>query len=113
MGERPGNYDSGLYLLVGEPQNNQKIVERKYTTKDGLPAHWITDAYSNAAADTDTNSDPGHAGTRTVVSIVCPSTAAPGIALKLPWQESVFWIEENEAQGAISATIELASDVCR
>ncbi len=34
---------SGLVLLKDEPQKNQLIVERYYTTKDGLPADWITD----------------------------------------------------------------------
>ncbi len=34
---------SGLVLLKDEPQKNQLIVERYFTTKDGLPADWITD----------------------------------------------------------------------
>ncbi|MEP6900448.1 MAG: two-component regulator propeller domain-containing protein [Actinomycetota bacterium] len=35
--------DSGLCLLTREPNKNQKIVERFFTLKDGLPSSWITD----------------------------------------------------------------------
>lgn len=47
VGLRPRRY-SGLCLLVAEPRKNQSIVERHYTTKDGLPAGWITDLYEDA-----------------------------------------------------------------
>ena len=40
VGFRAG-YAGGLYLLVAEPNKNQNIVERHYTTKDGLPSDWI------------------------------------------------------------------------
>ena len=46
VGLRP-HLASGLCLLVAEPQKNQKIVQRHYTTKDGLPADWITDLYED------------------------------------------------------------------
>ncbi len=45
VGLRPVSVTSGLLLLVAEPRKNQNIVERFYTTKDGLPADWITDLY--------------------------------------------------------------------
>ena len=35
----------GLCLLVAEPEKDQKIVERIFTTKDGLPADWIMALY--------------------------------------------------------------------
>lgn len=35
----------GLCLLVADPQKNQSIVERHYTTKDGLPDDWVTDLF--------------------------------------------------------------------
>jgi ligand-binding sensor domain-containing protein/two-component sensor histidine kinase len=38
---------SGLLLLVTEPHENQNIVERFYTMKDGLPSGWITDFYED------------------------------------------------------------------
>ena len=47
VGLRPNNF-SGLCLLVAEPGKNRKIVERHYTTKDGLPTDWITDLYEDA-----------------------------------------------------------------
>ncbi|MBA3769146.1 MAG: hypothetical protein H0X08_01350 [Blastocatellia bacterium] len=40
VGMRAGLGD-GLCLLVAEPERNQKIVERIFTTADGLPAQWI------------------------------------------------------------------------
>ncbi len=40
-------YGAGLCLLVGEPNKNQNIVERIFTTKDGLPSVWITDLYED------------------------------------------------------------------
>jgi ligand-binding sensor domain-containing protein len=46
VGLRP-HYANGLCLLVAEPQNNQKIVERVFTMKDGLPSGWITDLYED------------------------------------------------------------------
>jgi ligand-binding sensor domain-containing protein len=36
---------AGLVLLVSEPRKQQNIVDRYYTTKDGLPADWITDLF--------------------------------------------------------------------
>ncbi len=47
VGLRPGSFGSGLCLLIAEPHKNQNIVERSYTTKDGLPANWITDLYED------------------------------------------------------------------
>lgn len=44
VGLRPRLF-SGLCLLVAEPRKNRSIVERHYTTKDGLPADWITDLF--------------------------------------------------------------------
>ena len=41
VGFRPHN-TAGLCLLTAEINKNQNIVERYYTTKDGLPANWIT-----------------------------------------------------------------------
>ncbi|MCY7346193.1 MAG: histidine kinase [Pyrinomonadaceae bacterium] len=41
VGMRAG-LGAGLSLLVNSPEKNQKIVERIFTTKDGLPADWIT-----------------------------------------------------------------------
>ncbi len=46
VGLRP-RFASGLCLLVAEPRKNQKIVERIYTTEDGLPSKWITDLYED------------------------------------------------------------------
>ncbi len=46
VGSSP-RYASGLILLVAEPRKNQKIVERFFTTKDGLPSDWITDLYED------------------------------------------------------------------
>src|SRR5207302_154015 len=45
-GMRPGIGD-GLFRLVADPQKNQNIVERAFTTKDGLPSSWITDLYGD------------------------------------------------------------------
>ncbi len=44
VGLRP-NILSGLVLLVAEPGKHQNIVERHYTTKEGLPTDWITDLF--------------------------------------------------------------------
>lgn len=41
------NLPSGLCLLVAEPEKNQKIVERFYSVKDGLPANWISSLYQS------------------------------------------------------------------
>ena len=38
----------GLCLLVAEPNPNQKIVERHYTAKDGLPSNWIPALYQTS-----------------------------------------------------------------
>jgi len=43
VGARPGSDATGLSLLVAMPEKNQKIVERHYSTRDGLPTGWITD----------------------------------------------------------------------
>jgi ligand-binding sensor domain-containing protein/two-component sensor histidine kinase len=47
VGLRPGFLGAGLFLLVAEPQKDQKIVKRYYTSKDGLPSDWITDLYED------------------------------------------------------------------
>ncbi|MEO8073156.1 MAG: two-component regulator propeller domain-containing protein [Acidobacteriota bacterium] len=47
VGLRP-NLASGLLLLVPEPEKNKNIVERHFTTKNGLPADWITDLFETA-----------------------------------------------------------------
>lgn len=47
VGLRP-NFTSGLGLLIENPQKNQNIVERFYTTNDGLPSVWITDLLTTA-----------------------------------------------------------------
>lgn len=47
IGLRP-NVSSGLCLLIENPQKNQNIVERFYTSKDGLPSIWITDLLTTA-----------------------------------------------------------------
>lgn len=47
IGLRP-NFASGLCLLVENPQKNRNIVERFYTTNDGLPSVWITDLLTTA-----------------------------------------------------------------
>ena len=47
VGLRPRTV-AGLILLAAEPQKNQSIVERYYTTKDGLPANWITDLFETS-----------------------------------------------------------------
>ncbi len=41
------NTGSGLCLLVADPQENTNIVERIFTTFDGLPSSWITDLYED------------------------------------------------------------------
>jgi ligand-binding sensor domain-containing protein/signal transduction histidine kinase len=46
VGLRP-RYFSGLLRLVAEPHKNQSIVERTYTTADGLPSVWITGLYED------------------------------------------------------------------
>jgi signal transduction histidine kinase/sugar lactone lactonase YvrE len=38
---------SGLCLLVADPHEDENIVERLYTDKDGLPASWITDLFED------------------------------------------------------------------
>jgi ligand-binding sensor domain-containing protein/signal transduction histidine kinase len=40
VGMRAG-MDAGLCLLAAEPKKDQKIVERVFSTKDGLPNDWI------------------------------------------------------------------------
>ena len=45
VGLRPSVLTGGLVSLVAEPDKNRSIVERYYTTKDGLPADWITDLF--------------------------------------------------------------------
>lgn len=57
--------------------------------------------------------NPGHAGTGTVVAVSCPTTTGMSAARRSPWQESVFWIETNEVQAAISPIIEQAFSVSR
>ncbi len=47
VGLRRISVTAGLILLVAEPHKNQKIVERYYTTKDGLPTDWITDLFED------------------------------------------------------------------
>ncbi|MBA4182681.1 MAG: hypothetical protein H0X49_01535 [Acidobacteria bacterium] len=48
-GMRAGaNFYTGLCLLVAEPQENQNIVERTFTPKDGLPANWIPALYQSS-----------------------------------------------------------------
>lgn len=42
------NYSGGLCLLVAEPNVNQKIVERNYTTNDGLPTNWVSALYQTS-----------------------------------------------------------------
>lgn len=42
------HYAAGLVLLVPEPLKSQNIVERHYTTKDGLPADWVLDLYESS-----------------------------------------------------------------
>ena len=37
--------DAGLYRLIDNPQKNQNIVERVFTSKDGLPSPWIMDLH--------------------------------------------------------------------
>ncbi len=44
VGMRSG-LGAGLCLLVREPTKNQKVVERHYDVKDGLPAEWISSLY--------------------------------------------------------------------
>ena len=46
VGLRP-HFLSGLLLLIDEPHENQNIVEHYYTTKDGLPADWITSLFES------------------------------------------------------------------
>ena len=46
VGLRP-RHSSGLCLLVAEPKKNQKIVERVFTSINGLPSDWITDLYED------------------------------------------------------------------
>ncbi len=41
------HYAFGLLLLVAEPHKDQNIVERFYTTEDGLPSGWIMDLYED------------------------------------------------------------------
>jgi hypothetical protein len=49
------------------------------------------------------DSNPGHAGTGTVVSISCqPATTA---SLLTTWQNNVLWIGPNEVQEAISTKL--------
>ncbi len=48
VGSRPGTSAAGLSLLLTIPEKNQNIVERHYTTKDGLPATWITDLFETS-----------------------------------------------------------------
>ncbi len=48
IGLRPAYFASGLVLLTAEPNKNQNIVERHYTTKDGLPADWIRDLFETS-----------------------------------------------------------------
>lgn len=42
------HYAAGLVQLVPEPHKSQNIVERHYTTKDGLPADWVLDLYESS-----------------------------------------------------------------
>ncbi|HEY0461803.1 MAG TPA: two-component regulator propeller domain-containing protein [Pyrinomonadaceae bacterium] len=41
------HYGGGLCLLAGEPQKNQKVVERCFSTAEGLPSPWVTDLYED------------------------------------------------------------------
>ncbi|MCY7345815.1 MAG: histidine kinase [Pyrinomonadaceae bacterium] len=50
VGLRP-HFASGLLLLAAEPNAGQNIVERHYTTKDGLPANWITSLFETGDGD--------------------------------------------------------------
>jgi signal transduction histidine kinase/ligand-binding sensor domain-containing protein len=43
IGMRAGT--AGLCLLVAEPERDQKVVERVFTGKDGLPASWVPALY--------------------------------------------------------------------
>lgn len=45
IGLRPNGVFGGLVLLVAEPNKNQNIVERFYTSKDGLPNDWVMDLF--------------------------------------------------------------------
>jgi ligand-binding sensor domain-containing protein/signal transduction histidine kinase len=47
VGMRPGIFNAGLCLLVAEPQDGQNIVERVFTTEDGLPSTWISALYQS------------------------------------------------------------------
>ncbi|MDQ6787423.1 MAG: histidine kinase [Acidobacteriota bacterium] len=47
IGLRPRNA-AGLCLLVADPHENSNVVERHYTTKEGLPADWITDLFESS-----------------------------------------------------------------
>jgi ligand-binding sensor domain-containing protein len=42
------HYVAGLLMLVPEPAKDQNIVERYYTTKDGLPADWILNLFETS-----------------------------------------------------------------
>lgn len=42
------HYSAGLLLLVPEPLKGRNIVERHYTTKDGLPADWVLDLFESS-----------------------------------------------------------------
>jgi ligand-binding sensor domain-containing protein len=40
------HFESGLCLLVAEPKKDQRIVERVYREKDGLPSGWISSLFA-------------------------------------------------------------------
>jgi ligand-binding sensor domain-containing protein/two-component sensor histidine kinase len=47
VGMRAGK-GNGLALLATEPDKNKKVVERIFTTKDGLPSVWITSLFQTS-----------------------------------------------------------------
>lgn len=49
-GLRPGN-SGGLLRLFAEPTAENSIVERHFTTDDGLPASWVTDLFESGDGD--------------------------------------------------------------